>query len=70
MTIEQLKNLTNRDIIQDENNSVYVIEKNSGSMITFVELRTGINRKCSHKHLTEFKYIGKLSNELAFGYSF
>lgn len=27
MTIEQLKNLTNRDIIQDENNSVYVIEK-------------------------------------------
>ncbi|WP_239740290.1 hypothetical protein [Mammaliicoccus sp. P-M59] len=70
MTIEQLKNLTNRDIIQDENNSVYVVEKNSGSMITFVELTTGINRKYSHKHLTEYKHIGKLSSELAFGYSF
>lgn len=70
MTIEQLKNLTNRDIIQDEKGSVYVIERNSGSMLEFVELTTGTWKMCGYKWLTEYKHIGKLSNKLAFGYSF
>ncbi|EZX75038.1 hypothetical protein [Staphylococcus aureus] len=65
-----VKELVNRDIIQDEEGKIYIIEDKSVAMVKMVEITEGIVTKCDKKHLIGNTYIGRLDDALAFGYNF
>ena len=65
MTIEQLKNLIERDVIKYKYDS-YVVDYNSGNYIYFKSISTGSSYKYHYNYLLEFVHIGKLTKDWAF----
>ncbi|WP_281512458.1 hypothetical protein [Mammaliicoccus vitulinus] len=62
--------LQNRDIVQDEEGAIHIIEDKTNVIVKMVEVTEGIQKMWDKKHLIGYTYIGRLDDTLAFGYNF